>query len=294
MKRVMSVLFAAVLLCLPSVSLAQGNAFGGGGGGIPTDPTESIYTDGTDLILTTPGAGVVVEPAANTGSTLVFSEGTNQGTSTLSLGVGAGGLATNISCEFNAMGALPITCPIYKWYQPSRMAVKAITLTVLNTAYDNNGCGGAGACYIPFKELVTNTPLTAYTSPGSTCTVASNTDCAKAMSLTGGAGGTIWDVELTATVNVVGNNDCELELYKNNSFPPYGTLDLVVAGAAVGTVFTTTSAHTVASGATDTFGAYVTSTSTSSPNCGTGGQGSGLPYVGPTWGVDLVYTAVAR
>ena len=144
---------------------------------------------------------------------------------------------------------------------------------------------------------MTNSPLTAYTSPtspGPTCTVTTLTDCAKAMSLTGGSGGTIWDVELTATVNVVGNNDCELELYKNNTVPAYDTLDLVVAGAAVGTVFTTTSAHTVAAGATDTFGAYVTATNTVSPNCGTGGQGSGVPYVGPTWDVDLVYTAVAR
>ena len=140
----MNKLILAILLSLSVTAHAQvsgpGNTFGGGG--IPTDPAKSIYTDGTNLILTTPGAGVVAEPAANTGSTLVFSEGTNQGTSTLSLGVGAGGLATNISCEFNAMGALPITCPIYKWYQPSRMAVKAITLIVKgNTDYDL-GCGG--------------------------------------------------------------------------------------------------------------------------------------------------------
>jgi hypothetical protein len=52
MRRLMSVLFAAVLLCLPSVSLAQGNAFGSSNtvavGEVIYNGTSTTWGMGTD------------------------------------------------------------------------------------------------------------------------------------------------------------------------------------------------------------------------------------------------------
>jgi len=114
MSRVMSVLFAAVLLCLPSVSLAQGNAFGGGGGGLGTCPAASgICEDATgNLVLNDKGAGVIAIPADATGSNIVLSEGGNFGTSTVTLGLGGTDLVGSVNCVLDNGGGIPAGCAL--------------------------------------------------------------------------------------------------------------------------------------------------------------------------------------
>ena len=112
MSRLMSVLFAAVLLCLPSVSLAQGNAFGGGGGSV------DLTNVTTDINLTTPGASITIAPHTTAGSSLVLDEGSNAGTHKFTLKVpdfSEGGLADDVMCKIDSSGVLNSDCPFYPW-----------------------------------------------------------------------------------------------------------------------------------------------------------------------------------
>jgi len=282
MRRLMSALFAAVLLFLPSVSLAQGNAFGGGG--IPTDSSQPIYTDGTDLILSTAGASLVTSPLANTGSEIVFSEGSAKGVNTLTLNVGSEGLATNVSFTFNSLGALPSTCPIFKWYQPSRMAVKLLTIDPVGTSYEASlsGCHTGGSCQLPFAELVTNGPETTYTSPGATCSNTTVGNCSKPISI-GGAAETTWDLSVTVTILATDAQTCEITVWEDFT-NPITALDLTLGDSAldaVGETVTVTTTVVVAAGDEEFYGAYRARGATAT--------GCGSPS---GWGVEYIFEAV--
>jgi len=255
----------------PVTAHGQGNTFGGGG-------TVDLTNVTGDIIMTTPGASIVSTPLASTGSEIVFSEGTDKGVNTLTLDVGSEGLGTNVSCTFNPLGALPSTCPIFKWYQPSRMAVKLLELDPVGTVYDG-GCHTGGTCMLPFSELVTNGPETTYTPPGATCNDSSTTPCAKPISI-GGAAETTWDLSVTVTILATDAVTCEITVWEDFAIE---NEDLAVtlgdsALDAVGETLTVTSTVVVAAGDTELYGAYRTRAAGMAPRCGSP-SGWGIEYL---------------
>ena len=145
MNKLILALFLSFSMTAHAQVSGPGNTFGGGGGigtcSTPL-PASGICEDATgNLVLNDKGAGVISVPADATGSEIVFSEGSDDGVNTLTLNVGSEGLATNVSCTFTSLGSLPSTCPIFKWYQPSRMAVKLLTIDPVGTL------GGVASCH---------------------------------------------------------------------------------------------------------------------------------------------------
>ena len=118
----MNKLILALLLSFSMTAHAQvsgpGNTFGGGGGGgigacsTPL-PASGICEDATgNLVLNDAGAGIIATPAATTGSNIVLSEGTNFGTSTVTLGLGGTDLSGSVNCVIDSGGGIPAGCAL--------------------------------------------------------------------------------------------------------------------------------------------------------------------------------------
>ena len=112
----MNKLILAILLSLSMTAHAQvsgpGNTFGGGGGGLGTCPTGDICQAANDLVLKTgnliietPGAGVIVTPQAAVGSGIVLSEmGNGVGNHALTLKLDDTDFPASLGCTINSEG----------------------------------------------------------------------------------------------------------------------------------------------------------------------------------------------
>ena len=153
------------------------------GGTTNATATEFFFdvSDGS-LYLNKAGAGIVVAPDDDSGSSMVLSEGTNDGSSSFTLKVDDAGLTDSVTCTIQADGTLDGSCPMVddlplmpkahaaKWRTacdtfpaycvpnpPTRAIARytVLAIQVRGSEYEQDiltGCTANGQCYVPLAE----------------------------------------------------------------------------------------------------------------------------------------------
>lgn len=105
-----------------------------------------LHFDGTDLNLTSPGAGIIMAPHTVAGSALVLDEASNStGGHSFTLKVpdfnaglpNNGGLTADVVCELEPDGALPVGCPLLNNAGGGSTTVTGLTDTTITSPTNN-------------------------------------------------------------------------------------------------------------------------------------------------------------